>query len=61
MDILILLIGMGLYLLPSIIAGCDPTFKQLPAIVVVNVALGWTGLVWLGLLVWSIWNRKKAA
>ena len=28
-------------------------------ILVLNIAAGWTGLLWLAALIWSIWPRPK--
>ena len=46
------LVGLALYFLPTIIAAARHA-KNLVAILLVNILLGWTGLGWVVALVWS--------
>ncbi|MEY5098743.1 MAG: hypothetical protein RJA36_1462 [Pseudomonadota bacterium] len=50
---LVYLIGIPLiYFLPSIVARLRD-HRQMPAIFLLNLFLGWTGLGWIAALVWS--------
>lgn len=49
---------LAMYCLPSIIA----IMRQHPQkwlLVALNVFAGWTGLFWIGLLIWSLWPRDR--
>ena len=46
-------VGVALYLLPSIVAR-QVQHHNVVAIVVLNVLLGWTLLGWIGALVWAL-------
>jgi hypothetical protein len=48
-----LLILLALYLLPTIIASSKKR-RQVNAICVLNLLLGWTVLGWIGALVWAM-------
>jgi hypothetical protein len=50
MDVIIVII---LYFLPFFIGAARGAGNQL-GILIVNVALGWTGIGWLGALVWAV-------
>lgn len=41
------------YFVPSLIAWTRK-HRSLPAIIALNILLGWTGLGWIGALVWSL-------
>ena len=56
--IILFIIAVGLYLLPSIIA-IRAKRKNAAAIVVLNVFLGWTFLGWVGALIWSLVEDKQ--
>jgi len=47
-----LLVVIGLYFLPTLVAMCGKK-KQVIAIFVLNFLLGWTGIWWVGALVWA--------
>jgi hypothetical protein len=47
------LIGLALYLLPTILAAVRRS-KSLVGIILVNILLGWTFVGWIVALVWSI-------
>ncbi|WP_419946348.1 superinfection immunity protein [Candidatus Poriferisodalis sp.] len=51
--VLIVLVGIPLYFLPSIIA-FKRAHRQRVAILTLNILLGWTFLGWVGSLVWSL-------
>jgi len=53
LGLLMLLVLFALYWTPSIIAGVRK-HRQVVPIVVLNCLLGWTGLGWIGALVWSL-------
>lgn len=46
------LFSLGLYLLPSIVAFCRH-HQNSPAILILNLLLGWTGIGWVVALVWA--------
>ncbi|PHI95241.1 hypothetical protein BG621_07360 [Parasaccharibacter apium] len=48
----------GLYFLPSVIA-LIRRHPQRWILVGLNVLSGWTGLGWIGLLLWSLWPREE--
>jgi hypothetical protein len=52
---LILLILPGLYFLPTIVAGTRG-HRQFSAIFILNLLLGWSGLGWIGAMVWAATN-----
>lgn len=51
--ILVLAIAFGMYFLPLIVAALRK-HRQLPAIAMVDILLGWTVLGWIGALVWAL-------
>ena len=51
-QVMILLVMIGLYFLPTLVAMCGKR-KQVIAIFVLNFLLGWTGIWWVGALVWA--------
>jgi hypothetical protein len=57
---IILLLGalfsLALYFVPTIIA-CYRNHARLPAIVALNIFLGWTFVGWIGALVWAFAGR----
>lgn len=57
MDFFIALIIVITYLLPSIIA-MERDHKNGVAIFLINVALGWTFVIWFGCLIWSVWRKS---
>lgn len=52
MDAFLMILLIAIYFLPTIIA-MAARHRQTPAIAVLNIALGWTVLGWVGALVWS--------
>lgn len=50
-------IPFGLYMLPTFIAALKdaPNFAIITA---VNICVGWTGVVWLGCLIWAVLDSK---
>jgi len=48
-----LLFLIGLYLLPSIIAGSRHLYER-PAITLLNIFLGWTFIGWIIALIWAL-------
>ncbi|MBA5727017.1 hypothetical protein CPA56_03295 [Bombella sp. TMW2.1889] len=55
---ILMLSMLAMYCLPSIIA----IMRQHPQkwlLVALNILAGWTGLFWIGLLIWSLWPREK--
>lgn len=53
------LVAMGiLYMVPSMISFLRGHHYRW-VILIVNVLAGWTGLGWIGLLVWSVWPRNS--
>lgn len=53
LGVLTLLSLIAVYFLPSIIALATRKKNKL-AILVLNLTLGWTGIGWIGSLVWSV-------
>ncbi|MXV43567.1 superinfection immunity protein [Saccharibacter sp. 17.LH.SD] len=51
-------LGIPIYFLPTIIAVIRK-HEYKGVITIVNIFCGWTGLVWLGLLAWSVWPRQE--
>jgi len=49
----VLLVSMALYFLPSIVAKARE-HPQFVFILVVNLLFGWSGVGWIGCLVWSL-------
>ena len=54
----ILLIGLPVYVLPTIIAAVRKT-KNLVAIILLNLLAGWTFIGWVASLVWAIVDTKR--
>jgi hypothetical protein len=57
--IVLTIIGLIIYFIPSFIAHLRGN-KNLAAILILNVFLGWTGLGWVGALIWASLNDDKA-
>ena len=58
---IVVVLALALYLLPSLIAEHRET-QHRNIIFVANVILGWSGIVWVVLLIWAFldderWNR----
>ena len=51
--------GLGVYLLPALVAGIRE-HKNVAAIAVLNLLLGWTVLGWVGALVWAFTANAPA-
>lgn len=51
--LVVMVFGLGMYLLPTIVAVLRK-HRQLPAIALLNILLGWSGLGWIGALIWSL-------
>lgn len=45
--------GLGMYLLPTIVAAARK-HRQLPAIALLNILLGWSVLGWIGAIIWAM-------
>jgi len=56
--LLILLLGLPIYFMPTIIAAIRKT-KNLAAIILLNLLAGWTILGWVASLAWAIVADKK--
>ncbi len=52
-NIILALFLLALYLAPTIIA-ISTDHKQITAIVLLNILLGWTIIGWVGALIWSV-------
>jgi 4-amino-4-deoxy-L-arabinose transferase-like glycosyltransferase len=59
MGAFLLLFLIGMYFLPSVIAGARQ-HRNSTAIAVLNIMLGWTVLGWVISLVWAFTNPPKA-
>jgi hypothetical protein len=55
----LMFIALGLYIAPSVIAFNRQHLNRVP-IFVLNLLLGWTLIGWVGALVWSLTNERKA-
>ena len=44
---------LAMYLLPTIVAGFRK-HRQIPAIALLNIVLGWTILGWIGAFIWAL-------
>jgi hypothetical protein len=51
-DVVVALVAIGVYLLPTIIAGVRHSTRW-TAIFALNLFLGWTFIGWIGALVWA--------
>jgi len=49
-----------IYFTPAIIAMVRH-HNQLPAIAVLNIFLGWSGIGWFAALIWSLINERRRA
>lgn len=58
--VLMLLIGMCLYFIPSII-GFSRGSAYAWVIFALNLVGGWTGFFWIAALVWSLWPKGHSA
>jgi hypothetical protein len=47
------------YFAPSIVAACREHHKM-ETLILLNLCLGWTGIGWFALLVWSWFGQGKA-
>ena len=59
MSVIILLVLVVLYFLPSIIAW-DKNRQKFAPILVTNVLLGWSGLGWVIALIWAFNSNGKS-
>jgi hypothetical protein len=50
-------LGMACYFLPSLIAYLRG-HRSVPAIFALNLLVGWTGVGWIGVLIWSTYKRQ---
>lgn len=55
---LLIIIALVIYFLPSFIAMVRENPQTL-AIFILNLTLGWTGLGWIGALVWAFVKQKN--
>lgn len=51
-----LIISLVFYFLPSMVAAINNN-KQTTAIFLLNLLLGWTGIGWIGALIWAVINE----
>jgi len=58
LGIILLALALLTYFLPSIVAGYRK-HRNTTAIFVLNLLGGWTGVIWLGALVWSLLEERK--
>jgi len=58
-EMILIVIAMVIYFLPSIIAMVRENTQTL-AIFILNLILGWTGLGWVGALVWAFIKENKS-
>ena len=58
--ILIAAAALATYFLPSLIALVRDHHNKM-ALIVTNLLLGWTGIVWLVTLIWAFTNRKETS
>jgi len=58
-EMILIVIAMVIYFLPSIIAMVRKNTQTL-AIFILNLILGWTGLGWVGALVWAFIKENKS-
>lgn len=56
MEILLLIIGIMLYFIPSWIGS---NHRNLGSIFILNLFLGWTLIGWIGALIWAMSNDAK--
>jgi hypothetical protein len=52
-EIAIIILAIALYFLPTLIAALR-NHKNKLAVFLLNLLLGWTGLGWIGALIWSV-------
>ena len=57
MEALLVVLSLGFYLLPSIVAAAREHRNGVP-IFILNLLLGWTGVVWVGCLAWAAMDTK---
>jgi len=57
LTLLLVVIGLPVYFAPSIVAIVRKV-KNLAAIIILNVFLGWTFLGWVGSLIWALAAEK---
>jgi hypothetical protein len=57
-SILLVLISFCLYLLPTGMAG-SRNIKNAGILACINILFGWTGVVWLGCLIWALIGERK--
>ncbi len=48
-----IMLGIGLYMLPTLVAR-SRQHRNVPAILVVNLAFGWTVIGWVGCMAWDL-------
>jgi VIT1/CCC1 family predicted Fe2+/Mn2+ transporter len=58
METISYLMGALIYFLPTIIAVKRETFSC-SIIILLNLLLGWTGIVWIALFLWAIFESNK--
>lgn len=46
------------YMLPSIVSGANPYFKQRSVMFFLNLFTGWLVVPWIGMMVWALWKTK---
>lgn len=50
-------IGIFVYLLPSVVAGLR-SHRNVPALLALNLLLGWTIIGWVAALVWALYRSE---
>jgi len=58
MSILIIMLLLFFYLIPSVVA-CSNKKSNAGAIAVLNILMGWSGICWIIALVWACTKDKK--
>jgi nitric oxide reductase large subunit len=56
--LLVALIGLALYLVPTIVA-ITRNHHNKAAIIALNIILGWTFIGWIGSLIWSLTSPPR--
>ena len=53
-----LLLTLAIYFIPSIVAMVND-HKNVAGIIILNLLTGWTGIGWVGALIWAVVNAKQ--
>ena len=58
--LILLLIGLAFYFLPTIVACMRDRASDAGAVFLVNLLLGWTVVGWVVSFIWACWGRTSA-